>query len=310
MVLATEPFAETVAGWTAVVDRRLEDYLDAAASGRDAADGLDANGRLLAAMRYSLCAGGKRLRPLLVLLATDACTGPVDLALPAACAVEMIHTYSLIHDDLPAMDDDDLRRGQPTCHRKFGEALAILAGDALLTLAFETLTDLAPASVAVSCSARLARASGAMGMAGGQVDDLHPPDPASQAPERSLDWLRSMQRRKTGALLQVSLDMGAEVADADDRLRQALRDYGRDVGLAFQIADDLLDVEGDAVKMGKSARKDAAAGKLTYPHLLGVETSRQRAAELAESAKQSLAPFGPAGERLAALADYIVQRDR
>jgi len=256
-------------------------------------------------MRYSVFAGGKRLRPLLVLLANEACLGAADVAMPAASAVEMVHTYSLIHDDLPAMDDDDLRRGLPTCHKKFDEATAILAGDALLTLAFETVAEMQPSPVAARCVKELSKAAGAVGMVGGQVDDLH-----ADAGPGTLEWLESLHERKTGALLRASLRMGGIAAGASADQLDALTEYGRHVGLAFQIIDDLLDVEGDAAALGKGVKKDEAAGKLTYPGLLGVEESRRRAWELVDSARAALAPFGPAGVQLARLAQYIVERDR
>jgi geranylgeranyl diphosphate synthase, type II len=287
---------DALAAWSAAVDRDLE---------RRLGDRLDCPPRLREAMRYSVFAGGKRLRPLLVLLANEACLGAADAAMPAAAAVEMIHTYSLIHDDLPAMDDDDLRRGLPTCHRNFDEATAILAGDALLTLAFEAVSEMQPSPVAARCVKELAKAAGAVGMVGGQVDDLH-----ADAGPGTLEWLESLHERKTGALLRASLRMGGIAAGASLEQLDALTDYGRQIGLAFQIVDDLLDVEGDAVKLGKDVRKDEAAGKLTYPGLLGVEESRRRAWELMDAARAALAPFGPAGVQLARLAQYIVERDR
>jgi geranylgeranyl diphosphate synthase, type II len=281
--------------WSAAVDRDLD---------RRLGDRLECPPRLREAMRYSVFAGGKRLRPLLVLLANEACLGAADAAMPAASAVEMIHTYSLIHDDLPAMDDDELRRGLPTCHVKFDEATAILAGDALLTLAFETLADMHPSPVAAKCVKELARAAGAIGMVGGQVDDLH----VNEGPG-TLEWLESLHDRKTGALLRASLRMGGIAAGASAEQLDALTEFGRDIGLAFQIVDDLLDVEGDAGKLGKGVQKDVAAGKLTYPGLLGVDESRRRAWDLLESARDALAPFGPAGVQLSRLAHYIVERD-
>lgn len=309
MTLATDPLLETMRAWGERVDRALEEYLG---------DRLEAPESLREAIRYSVFAGGKRLRPILVLLAADACRGPVDLALPAACAVELIHTYSLIHDDLPAMDDDEFRRGRPTCHRRFGEATAILAGDALLTYAFEVLTDITPPIVAARCVRELARAAGTAGMVGGQQGDLEAERSAGENGSdarpvdraAALENLSSIHARKTGALLRVSLRLGGLVAGADDATLAALTDYGTKIGLAFQIADDLLDVTGDAAKLGKDTGKDDALGKLTYPGLLGVEESRRRANELTRAAKESLRPLGPAGCRLAQLADYIVERDR
>ncbi|MFO0948457.1 MAG: farnesyl diphosphate synthase [Planctomycetota bacterium] len=296
MKLATDPLSETMRRWSEQVDEALDRHLGERLATPD---------RLREAMRYSVFAGGKRLRPILVLMAADACGAALDRALAPACSVELVHTYSLIHDDLPAMDDDDLRRGQPTCHRKFGEAIAILAGDALLTLAFEILADIVPSVTASRCIHELASASGASGMVGGQVDDLF----AQEGPG-TLAWLESLHSRKTGALLTASLRMGGWIANATEEQMNSLTEYGRRIGLAFQIADDLLDVEGDAGKLGKQTRKDDAAGKLTYPGLLGVAESRQKASALADAACACLRPLGPAGSRLAQLADYIVERDR
>jgi geranylgeranyl diphosphate synthase type II len=269
---------------------------------------------LLQAMRYSLLAPGKRLRPLLVLLAGEAAatsTPAADLR-SAACAVEMVHVYSLIHDDLPAMDDDDLRRGQPTCHKKFGEALAILAGDALLTLAFQLLADGYPGPTGASCCAELARAAGAAGMVGGQVDDLALERGEGQ---HTLEHLEQLHLRKTGALIRVSLRLGALAAHAPAgrppaELLSALDGYGRCLGLAFQITDDLLDVEGQAEHAGKRVGKDAARNKLTYPGLLGVEASRARAQALYCEARTHLAPIARRGDRLMALFDFVLNRDR
>jgi geranylgeranyl diphosphate synthase type II len=275
------------------------------------ADGLPAE--LLEAMRYSLLAPGKRLRPLLVLLAAEAAGGGGN-PWPAACAVEMIHVYSLIHDDLPAMDDDDLRRGQPTCHKKFGEAAAILAGDALLTMAFQCLALGYPNAAGAACCAELARAAGAAGMVGGQVDDLA--WERSPGPEgRSLADLERLHARKTGALIRASLTLGARASFADRgppprELLDRLDSYGRCLGLAFQITDDLLDVEGQVDSAGKRVGKDAARGKLTYPGLLGVELSRQKAEELGRQAADFVAPLGDPARRLKQLVGYVLTRDR
>jgi geranylgeranyl diphosphate synthase type II len=229
------------------VDEALARYLPA----EDEAPTAPCPARLASAMRYSVLGGGKRLRPLLCLLAAEACGADPALAMPAACALEMVHTYSLIHDDLPAMDDDDLRRGRPTCHKAFDEATAVLAGDALLTLAFEVIaTHVRPAEAAIGCVRALAEASGPIGMVGGQMADLQ----AEGRPDGTLDALEAIHRRKTGALLRASLRMGAIVAGADEASLQALDVYGHAVGLAFQIIDDLLDVEGDEAKLGKRAR--------------------------------------------------------
>ena len=276
---------------------------------------------LLEAMRYSLLAPGKRLRPLLVVLAAEACGGGDPL--PAACAVEMIHAYSLIHDDLPAMEDDDLRRGQPTCHVKFGEALAILAGDALLTMAFEVIAaNYPPATAAASCR-ELARGAGAAGMVGGQVDDLaFSRDAAAErsgtrsAAASRLNDLESLHARKTGALFRAALLMGVHVAQAErpggakPEVLSALDAYGRCFGQAFQITDDLLDVEGSAEQTGKRVGKDAARGKLTYPGFLGIAESRRRAEALCEEACGHLTILGQAGGRLAALVRMILERNR
>ncbi|MBW3539255.1 MAG: polyprenyl synthetase family protein [Planctomycetes bacterium] len=264
--------------------------------------------RLREAIGYSLLAGGKRLRPILALSAAEACGGETALeaAFPAACAVEMIHTYSLIHDDLPAMDDDDLRRGKPTNHVVFGEAGAILAGDALLTLAFEVLArDVQPPEVAAACCADLARASGAEGMVGGQSADLE----AESTAEPSLEQLEAIHRRKTGALLSSALTLGGRIGGAERGTLRGLERYGQAVGLAFQIADDLLDLTGETDRMGKGVRKDADHGKLTYPALLGVEASRAKARELIDEACGALAPLGERSRRLESLAQFVLERD-
>jgi len=262
--------------------------------------------RLNEAIRYSLLAPAKRLRPLLTLMAAEACGAPVDEALPAACAVEMIHTYSLIHDDLPAMDDDDLRRGQPTCHKVFGEALAILTGDALLTLAFEVLArHVRPAEAAVECCTVLASAAGPSALVGGQADDL-----AVQESSGSAELLEAIHARKTGALFIASLELGTIVAGADRPEREALRQYGRQLGLAFQITDDLLDVRGSTDSLGKQVGKDSTRGKLTFPAVWGIDESARKAEQLIDAACSSLTLFGPAAGNLEALARYVMERDR
>jgi geranylgeranyl diphosphate synthase type II len=265
------------------------------------------------AMTYSLLAPGKRVRPALVLLAVEACGGAEGDAWPAACAVEMIHAYSLIHDDLPAMDDDDLRRGLPTCHKKFGEALAILAGDALQALAFQVLAEGYSPATAARCCAELARASGAAAMVGGQVDDLawEKPDGGERTPE----GLEALHLRKTGALFRAALRLGVLAAHSGERqpppdLLARFDGYGRCLGLLFQITDDLLDVEGQAETAGKRVGKDAARGKLTYPSLLGVAESRRRADALVAEAGQHLRPLGPAAGRLLELVNFVRRRDR
>lgn len=261
--------------------------------------------RLREAIRYSLLAPGKRLRPLLVLLAAEACGGATSSTLPAACAVEMVHAYSLVHDDLPAMDDDDLRRGRPTCHRAFDEATAILVGDALLTLAFEVLLrDVHPGALAAQCCAVLAQAAGATQLVGGQADDL-----AEQFSEGGVESLEAIHRRKTGALFLAALELGALTAGADQPRLAALRQFGRALGLAFQITDDLLDVRGNADAMGKRAGKDKHRGKLTFPGLLGIDESARRAADLVVDARAALRPLAPYANGLEALAQYVLERD-
>jgi geranylgeranyl diphosphate synthase type II len=262
--------------------------------------------KLREAMAYSLLAPAKRLRPALVMLACEATGRPMDYALPAAAAVEMVHTYSLVHDDLPAMDDDDLRRGRPTCHKQFGEALAILAGDALLTLAFQVVVGPYRPDVAAACCVELARGAGAAGMVGGQVEDLAwEKDPTGAAAD-----LERVHARKTGALFRACLRIGGRLGDADGGHLDALDAYGREFGQAFQITDDLLDVHGTAADAGKAVNKDAARGKLTYPGLLGVEESRRRAVAHCRAAVAALEPLGRRGEKLAALVGMILERDR
>jgi geranylgeranyl diphosphate synthase type II len=275
----------------------------------------DAPESLCEAMSYSLLAPGKRLRPLLTILACEATGGTIEAALPAACAVEMVHTYSLIHDDLPAMDDDELRRGLPTCHKKFGEALAILAGDALLTLAFELLGRGYPPRTAAVSMVELASGAGAEGMVGGQVLDLAAEGKLAGAGEASsLPDLENIHRRKTGALFRSALRLGlyAARAESDDGVdSEVLANadaYAAAFGLAFQITDDLLDVEGTADRLGKQAGKDAARGKLTYPGLLGIEESRRRGKSLAEAAVRAANELG--SPLLARLANYVVERQR
>ncbi len=272
-------------------------------------------------MRYALLAPGKRLRPALVLMASEATGGSMEAVMPGAVAVEMIHAYSLIHDDLPAMDDDDLRRGRPTVHIQFDEAIAILAGDALLTQAFthlaQTVTDPKKAAEAVRI---LAIAAGPCHLVGGQADDLaaesefatldQPPDQPPEAAEisRRLDHLETIHRRKTGALFSASLQLGAILSGADEEQRGLLRNYAGDIGLAFQVVDDLLDATADSQTLGKRTGKDSGRGKLTYPGLLGNEGTREKAVQLIESAKQQIGIFGSAAWRLNWLADYVLER--
>jgi geranylgeranyl diphosphate synthase type II len=266
----------------------------------------DCPDQLREAIRHSLLAPCKRLRPTLVLFAAEACGATWEVALPAACAVEMVHTYSLIHDDLPAMDNDDLRRGRPTCHKAFGEATAILAGDALLALAFEVIArDTHPSTSAAKACAALAEAAGATALVGGQADDLSPEHSAGD-----IATLENIHRRKTGAMFQVSLRLGGYAAGADDVQQATLERFGRKIGLAFQIADDLLDVEGSEEALGKRVGKDSQHGKLTFPGLLGVEESRRRAGRLIDEACQALTPLGEKHAGLEVLARYIVERNQ
>jgi len=262
--------------------------------------------RLAQAMRYSLMAGGKRLRPILAMWSAEACGVSGDQAMPVAVALEMIHTYSLIHDDLPAMDDDDLRRGMPTCHKTYDEATAILAGDGLLTLAFEVVArEQKPVDVVGECIQILADAAGPCGMVAGQMADLA----AEDRTDANLEELEAIHRRKTGALLCAALRLGATVAKATDEQKNALERYGWAVGLAFQVVDDLLDATGDEAKMGKRVGKDSGLGKWTYPGLIGVESSRAHARTLADSAISALNIFDERADRLRALAHQIVERD-
>ena len=265
------------------------------------------------AMRYSLLAGGKRLRPILCLAACELAGGDGEQALPTAVALEMIHTMSLIHDDLPAMDNDDLRRGRPTNHKVFGEANAILAGDALLTRAFEMVALRSPGVAAdrlLAVVAELSLAAGAPGLVGGQVVDL-----ACEGQQVDLDTLEYIHLHKTGALLRACVVAGALVGGAGDDLLTALRTYARGIGLAFQIIDDILDVTASSEVLGKTAGKDLTADKTTYPKLLGLEESRRRAESLVAEAKDALAPWSSGSHAakaapLLALADYITSRDR
>ncbi len=267
-------------------------------------DGLQA--RVIEAMHYTTFAGGKRLRPFLVVTGAGLFEVPRESALRAAVAVELVHTYSLVHDDLPCMDDDDLRRGMPTLHVEFDEATAVLAGDALLTLAFEVLaSERTHADPAVRCEliAELARAAGTYGMVGGQMMDL-------LAENRELDEaaIKRLQGMKTGALFAFACEAGAILGEAAGEAREALSAYARDLGLAFQIADDLLDAEGSAEALGKAVGKDAAAGKATFVSLLGLESARTEAERLASEAKQHLDLFAEDADLLRDVADFVIRR--
>jgi farnesyl diphosphate synthase len=267
----------------------------------------DARGRLYEAMRYASVGGGKRLRPLLVVAACGLFHVDRQRALRVGLAVECIHVYSLIHDDLPCMDDDDLRRGKPTVHRAYDECTAVLAGDCLHALAFEVLADEATHEdpfVRSELVLELARASGPSGMAGGQMMDL-----VAGEMELDLPAVTRLQQLKTGALIGFCLEAGAIMGRAAPEGRTSLRGYARDVGLAFQIADDLLDVEGEEAKTGKRVGKDGAAGKETFVSLLGVDRARQQAAHLVEQAIEHLQSFGAEADLLRAIARFAVERD-
>jgi len=256
-------------------------------------------------MNYSIAAGGKRLRPILVIAAAEALGKSYESVLPTACALEFIHTYSLIHDDLPAMDDDDLRRGQPTNHKVYGEAMAILAGDSLLTEAFHLIASNAKpehATIALEVISRIAAASGSRGMAGGQAVDL-----LSEKVKISLEELERLHRHKTGKLIQVSIEAGALSAGADRRQLESLSRFGECIGLSFQIADDVLDIEGGE-EIGKDIGSDVANEKATYPALLGLEESKRLARELTEEALSVIRDFDAKADPLREIARYVVYR--
>jgi geranylgeranyl diphosphate synthase type II len=258
------------------------------------------------AMRYSLFAGGKRLRPILCLAAAEACGGKFEAALPHACAVECIHTYSLIHDDLPSMDNDDLRRGRPTCHKVFGDAIAILAGDALLTVAFEIATRAKPVSRydLREIMREITEAAGSRKLIAGQVADLE-----AEGKTLSREQVRSIHENKTAALLTASLRLGAMAANAGVKQLAAVTAFGHSLGLAFQVIDDILDVTQTSEKLGKSAGKDLAAKKATYPAVFGLEKSRCEARRLTTRAHTALESLGENAEVLRALADYLLARE-
>lgn len=263
--------------------------------------------RVVEAMRYSLFAGGKRLRPILCLAASEAVGGDLKAAMPAGCALEMIHTYSLIHDDLPAMDDDDLRRGKPTNHKVFGEAIAILAGDGLLTEAFVLLSgynSLLPER-AVQVIGVIAEAASYRGMVGGQVVDI-----LSQNKRADLETVQQMHSRKTAALIAAATESGALAGKGSEAQVAALARYGRAIGLAFQIADDILDIEGDTELLGKTTGADEARGKVTYPAAVGLERSRQAGNEMVNDALAALEGFDDRANPLRSLANYIITRKK
>jgi geranylgeranyl diphosphate synthase, type II len=258
------------------------------------------------AMRYSIFAGGKRLRPVICLAAAEAVGGRAEPALPLACAVECIHTYSLIHDDLPTMDNDDFRRGKPTSHKVYGEGIAVLAGDALLTIAFEMVAQARPSKRYSSAALvlELAHAAGSQALVAGQVADLE-----GEGKKLKLADLQYIHENKTAALITSSIRLGAMSANASPRHLAGLTEFGRSLGLAFQVIDDILDVTQTTEKLGKSAGKDVAAQKSTYPALLGLEKAKKEADRLTDRARAALKPFGKKAEALAAIADYLLKRE-
>jgi geranylgeranyl diphosphate synthase, type II len=280
------------------IDRALDRYLPKANR---------KPGTLHRAMRYSLFAGGKRLRPILCLAAAEACRGSVENALPLACALECIHTYSLVHDDLPSMDNDDFRRGRPTCHKVFGEGIAVLAGDALLTIAFEIVSRAKPARrYDISALLReISVAAGSQKLIAGQVADLE-----AEGKNVKRDQLQFIHENKTAAILRSSVRLGAMSANADAEKLAAITQFGQRLGLAFQIIDDILDVTQTSEILGKSAGKDVAAKKATYPAVIGLEKSRAEARRLTRQAHNALSVFRSSdAEPLHALANYLLERE-
>ena len=290
-----------------IVDSALEKYFPNRSG--SAAEGVFPTS-LHTAIRYSLFAGGKRVRPILSMAAFEAVGGEGDEILPFACALEMIHTYSLIHDDLPALDNDDYRRGQLTCHKVFGEAIGILAGDALLTEAFRLMTNRSMGGLSLRDGQMLdvihevAQAAGMQGMVGGQVLDIE-----SEGKEVDFPTVEYIHTHKTGALILVSVRAGARLGGGDEAALRALTRYGEGIGLAFQIADDILNIEGKSVLLGKKTGSDLSKGKATYPSLLGLEESKRRARELVELAVEAIRSFGSEAQPLREIAWFIVSRE-
>ena len=290
-----------LAGKKALVDTALQGFFPES-------DGLTSD--LIKAMRYSLFAGGKRLRPILCIGGAEAVGGSESDVLPVACALEIIHTYSLIHDDLPMMDDDDLRRGKPTNHKVFGEPIALLAGDGLLTEAFSIMTspemsERVPPQTLLSAIRMVARAAGPEGMVGGQAVDIQ-----WEGRPADLEVVRFMHAHKTGAMITASVASGAVLAGADGSQIEAIVSYGEKIGLAFQISDDILDIEGDSETMGKRAGADQEKGKMTYPAVLGLQRSKTLQQELVEGAIQALREFDVRAESLRRIAQYIIERKK
>lgn len=287
---------ERLNNYIKIIDNKLQEYL----APKDNPQGI-----IYEAMRYSVFAGGKRLRPVLMLLVCEMCGGDIAEALPFACALEMIHTYSLIHDDLPAMDNDDLRRGKPTSHKKFGEATAILAGDALLNKAFEVVSEYSGSNPhrAMRAVNIMAVSSGTEGMIGGQIVDMQ-----SEGRRITLDELRYLHLNKTGAIIRSACVIGAVMACADDDEIKAVDEFARNLGIAFQIQDDILDVTGTEEELGKPIGSDAAEGKNTYVSLLGLQESEKMSEEYSLKAKNALDIFGSKAETLRQLTDYLTGR--
>ena len=290
-----------------IVDSALERYFPDPSGGEGELKPLNS---LHKAIRHSLLDGGKRIRPILSIAAFEAVGGRGDQILPFACALEMIHTYSLIHDDLPAMDNDDTRRGKPTCHKMFGEAIGILAGDGLLTEAFKLMTNRSSwdgpfknNELVLDVVHEIAQAAGISGMVGGQVADIE-----SEGKEIDLPLLQYIHTHKTGAMILASIRVGARLGGAGGETLRAFTRFGERIGLAFQITDDILNVEGKAVALGKSTGTDLSRGKATYPSLLGLEESKRRATELVESALESLKPYGDEADPLREIAQFIIAR--
>jgi geranylgeranyl diphosphate synthase type II len=289
--------AETLAAWASRFDVRLNEMLSG---------GTGVPKVLAEAVRYAAGSGGKRVRPYVVTRICELCGGTEADALPAAVSLECVHAFSLVHDDLPAMDNDDFRRGRPTCHKAFGEAIAILAGDALVSLAFEILAtrivDPIKARLAVIA---LARGTGWMGMIGGQVNDI-----LGEKLSPDFNLVREIHRAKTASLFETAARLGAIVAGANETRTTAAADFGQRLGLAFQIADDILDVTGSSAEMGKAVAKDAGAGKQTYPAAVGLQESRRCARQLAEEALSALEPFGSAAADLRELVRFVIERKK
>lgn len=265
---------------------------------------------IISAMSYSLFAGGKRLRPILCMAGAEAVGGEAQDVLPIACAIELIHTYSLIHDDLPVMDDDDMRRGKPTNHKVFGEAVALLAGDGLLTKAFHVMTGAdfvkrVRPNALLAVIALIAKAAGYEGMVGGQIVDIQ-----SEGKEVDPDVLEFIHTRKTAALISASVVSGAILVGGEDPQVKALASYGQNIGLAFQVSDDILDIEGNSQELGKNVGSDERQGKITYPTLIGLSRSKEIQGELVEQAIESLEPFDRRAEPLRHIAKYIIVRKK